>query len=467
MRVPLDEFRAILGTKGVTEGDAIGECVTDWSRLGRPIAVVRPRSTGEVSEVLRLCSRIAVPVVAWGGKTGLVDGADADGAVALSLERMNAIESVDSFNATMTVQAGCIVQTACEAAQEQDLFFPLDLGARGSATIGGTISTNAGGNRVVRFGMMRELVLGLEAVLADGTVVSSLHPFIKNNTGYDIKQLFIGSEGTLGIVTRAILRLRSRFTSQCVALVSLESFGAVVALLRRLESQLGGQLSAFEVMWDDFYALLTTPPAKGRAVLPHGHRFYVLVEAMGGDETRDSAGFEEVLAAQLEKGEVTDAAIAQSRAEVDAIWALRDDVNQLQRFKPLAGFDVSLKLSTMEAFEETVRRTLSSRWPAVHVFLFGHVGDGNIHIAAGPTPSETGSKEAITSAIYGCVARAGGSISAEHGIGTDKRPYLALSRGPEEIALMRLIKRSLDPHGILNPGKILEAIPRPTRSQGG
>jgi FAD/FMN-containing dehydrogenase len=209
-------------------------------------------------------------------------------------------------------------------------------------------------------------------------------------------------------------------------------------------------------MWDDFYALLTTPPARGRAVLPQGHRFYVLVEAMGGDETRDSAGFEQVLAAQLEKGRVTDAVIAQSRAEVDAIWALRDDVNQLQQFKPIAGFDVSLKLSSIETFEEAVCRTLSSRWPEARLFIFGHVGDGNIHIAVGPTPNEAGSKAAITSAVYGCVARAGGSISAEHGIGIDKRPYLALSRGPEELALMRLIKRSLDPHGILNPGKILE-----------
>jgi FAD/FMN-containing dehydrogenase len=461
MRVPLSELRSVLGPAGVIDAKTeIAERSVGWSKLGQPAAILRPRTTAEVSAAVRLCSRDAVPIVAWGGKTGLVDGSDADGAIALSLDRMDAIENLDPFNGTMTVQAGCILQNACEAAEAQELFFPLDLGARGSATIGGAISTNAGGNRVVRFGMMRDLVLGLEAVLADGTIVSSLYPFIKNNTGYDLKQLFIGSEGTLGIITRAVLRLRPRLTSQSVALVAADRFAEVVSLLRRLESRLGGQLSAFEVMWGEFYDLVTTAPAASRPILPRGHRFYVLVEAMGGDEARDSSSFEEALTERLETGAIADAVIAQSRADGNAMWALRDDASQVQRYKPLASFDVSLKLSAIEGFEGSLREVLSSECPQAKLFLFGHVGDGNIHVVLGPTAEDPASRAGLVSRVYDCLGRAGGSISAEHGIGLDKRPYLALSRNPEELALMRLIKRSLDPAGLLNPGKIFE-MPRP------
>jgi FAD/FMN-containing dehydrogenase len=465
LRVPLAELRAALGPTGLIEEPAqIAEKAVGWSRLGLPAAILRPQTTAQVSAAVRLCSRNAVPIVAWGGKTGLVDGANADGAVALSLELMNAIETIDPFNATMTVQAGCILQTACEAAETRDLFFPLDLGARGSATIGGAIATNAGGNRVVRFGMMRDLVLGLEAVLADGTVVSSLYPFIKNNTGYDLKQLFIGSEGTLGIVTRAVLRLRPRLTSQSVALVAVDSFAEVVSLLRKLEARLGGQLSAFEVMWREFYDLVTTPPAPSRPILPQGRRFYVLVEAMGGDEQRDSGSFEEALTEQLEKGAIADAVIAQSRGDGDAIWALRDDAGQVQQFRPITAFDVSLQLSAVEAFEMSLREALTRRWPHMRVFMFGHVGDGNIHVCLGPTADAQGERGALASAVFECLRQVGGSVSAEHGIGLDKRPYLALSRNAEELALMRLIKRSLDPQDMLNPGKIFDmppADPRP------
>jgi FAD/FMN-containing dehydrogenase len=455
MQVPLGQLRAALGPAGVVEGADIAERAVGWSRLGAPFAILRPASTAEVSTAVRICAQAKVPVVAWGGKTGLVEGALADGAFALSLERMNQIESVDAVNGTMTVQAGCILQSACEAADAHDLFFPLDLGARGSATIGGVISTNAGGNRVVRFGMMRDLVLGLEAVMADGTVVSSLYPFIKNNTGYDLKQLFIGSEGTLGVVTRAVLRLRAKLTTQSVALVAADSFPQVVQLLRRLEARLGGQLSAFEVMWSEFYDLVTTAPAAGRPILPHGHRFYVLVEALGGDAERDAASFEAALTGLLEDGAISDAAVAQSQADSDAMWALRDDGSQVRRNGPIASYDVSLMLSTIETFEPRLRGLIAERWPAASAILFGHVGDGNIHIVVSGIDPSAESRAALTAAVYGALKEVGGSISAEHGIGLDKRPYLNLSRNPEEIDLMRLIKRMLDPHNILNPGKIL------------
>jgi FAD/FMN-containing dehydrogenase len=459
MRLPLDQLRAALGPAGVIEGAAIGERAVGWSRLGAPFAILRPASTDEVAAVVRICARAGVALVAWGGKTGLVDGALADDAFALSLERMNRIESVDAMNGTLTVQAGCILQTACEAAEAQGLFFPLDLGARGSATIGGVISTNAGGNRVVRFGMMRDLVLGLEAVLADGTVISSLHPFIKNNTGYDLKQLFIGSEGTLGIVTRAVLRLRPRLTTQNVAFVAADSFTQVVQTLRALEARLGGQLSAFEVMWSDFYDLVTTSPAVGRLVLPRGHRYYILVEALGGNAAHDSGSFESALGGLLEQGSISDAVIAQSQSECEAIWALRDDASQVQRHGPIASYDVSLALSRIEEFETSLRAVLTRRWPTTTPVLFGHVGDGNIHVVVCGIDPSAEMRRALAGAVFGVLSEVGGSISAEHGIGLDKRPYLPLSRNPQELALMRLIKRTLDPQNILNPGKIFEPEP--------
>ena len=455
IQVPLHELRSALGAGGVIEGAAIAERAVGWSRVGTPFAILRPASTEQVAAVVRICAQAGVPLVAWGGKTGLVDGAFADKAFALSLERLNQIEAIDAVNGTMTVQAGCILQTVCEAAQAQDLFFPLDLGARGSATIGGTISTNAGGNRVVRFGMMRDLVLGLEAVLADGTVVSSLYPFIKNNTGYDLKQLFIGSEGTLGIVTRAVLRLRPRLTSQNVALVAVDDFKHVVQLLRRLEARLGGQLSAFEAMWSEFYELVTTLPATGRPILPRGHRFYILVEAMGGDAERDSSSFEAALAGLLEEEAISDAVIAQSQADCDAMWALRDDAGQVLRNGPTASFDVSLQLSTIAQFETLLREALAHRWPGTTPILFGHVGDGNIHIVVSGIDPSPDTRRAVATTVFGVLSRVGGSVSAEHGIGLDKRPYLKLSRNAAELSLMRLIKRSLDPRDILNPGKIL------------
>jgi FAD/FMN-containing dehydrogenase len=458
MQIPLDELRAALGPKGVIDANMAGP---SWSRLGTPFAILRPADTLEVSTAIKICANAGVPVVAWGGKTGLVDGACADGAMALSLERMNRVETVDAFNATMTVEAGCVLQSACEAAERKDLFFPLDLGARGSATIGGTIATNAGGNRVVRFGMMRDLVLGVEAVLADGTIVSSLYPYIKNNTGYDLKQLFIGSEGTLGIVTRAVLRLRSRLTSQNVALIAADSFTDVVRILRRIETRLGGQLSAFEVMWSEFYELVTTPPAVGRAILPRGHRFYVLIEALGGDPARDSASFESALSELLDEGAIRDAAIAKSQAECAEIWALRDDAGQVQRIGPLASFDVSLTLSSIEAFETALRKLLKTRWPRAGLILFGHVGDGNIHTVVSGIDGDAATRKTISSAVFETLHEVAGSVSAEHGIGLDKRPYLKLSRTAEEIALMRLLKTSLDPRGILNPGKILEPATGP------
>ncbi len=459
----IEDLRAALSPGGVLAGEeAAAYPRGPWTRLGEPLAILRPISTGEVSTILRLAAAAGAPVVPWGGRTGLVDGCLADGALALSLERMAAIESIDATAGTMTVQAGCILQTACEAAEAAGLFLPLDLGARGSATVGGNIATNAGGNRVLRYGMMRDMVLGLEAVLADGTVISAMRSLMKNNTGYDIRQLFIGSEGTLGVVTRAILRLRPAPVSQDTAFIGVASFDGVVRLLRRLERRLGGAMSAFEVMWADFHDLVTTPPARGRSPLFGHHRFYVLVESLGGDAVADAARFEAALSEALEDGEVEDAAIARSLAEREAMWALRDDVGQTSRDGPIIAFDVSLPIAAMEAYVDEVRAAYAGRWPDLEApWVFGHLGDGNLHILVRiPPGAGLAERHDLEEMVYGPLPAVGGSISAEHGIGLAKRDWLSLSRSPEELALMARLKHALDPGGVLNPGKILVPPPR-------
>ncbi len=447
-------LKALLGEGAVVTGEDAMQTGMARGRLGTPLAVVRPASTEQVSSVLRLCHEAGQPVVPWGGCTGLVEGARADGAIALSLQRMNRIEDIDAEGATMTVEAGCVLQTVCEAAEAKGLFFPLDLGARGSATIGGNISTNAGGNRVLRYGMMRELVLGLEVVLADGTVMSSLNRLIKNNAGYDLKHAFIGSEGTLGVVTRAVLRLRPKPVSQNMALLAVDEFAHLPRILRNLERGFGGTLSAFEVMWEDFYKLVTTPPAKGRAPLPHGHAYYVLIEALGGDQSEDSSRFERVLASELENGEIADAAIAKSKDECARLWGLRDDVLQVARNAPIFTFDISLTIGKVESYIAEVREGLRARWPAMTLMVFGHLGDGNLHLIPGVGDGSAKAHKEVEEIIYGALRRRDGSVSAEHGIGLEKRDYLSYSRSPDEIALMRTLKKAFDPRNILNPGKI-------------
>lgn len=450
----LERLTAVLGADALVAPGDIPKRALAGHPLGTPRAMLRPRNTDDVAAILRLCHAEGQPVVAWGGRTGLVEGAQADGAIAVSLERMNRILEIDEAGATMTVEAGAVLQNVCDAADAKGMFFPLDLGARGSATIGGNIATNAGGNRVIRYGMMRELVLGLEAVLADGTIVASLNHLIKNNAGYDLKQLFLGSEGTLGIVTRAVLRLRPRPVSQNMAFLAVDGFERLPRILRSLERGLSGTLSAFEVLWPDFYALVTTPPAKGTAPVPHGHGYYVLVEALGGDQEADAARFEAVLAGELEKGDIADATIAKSKGECDRLWALRDDVLQVARNAPIFTFDVSLRLRDMESFVAEVRDRLVARWPAATLMVFGHLGDGNLHVIPGVGDGSRDARHAVEEIVYGALRSRGGSVSAEHGIGLEKRDYLAFTRSPAEIALMRTLKEALDPKNILNRGKI-------------
>ena len=448
----------VVGEGGVlTGGDVSSRGSGIWRSAGiKAQAIVRPRSTAEVSRILAICNEAGQPVVAHGGLTGLVEGAVTQPSeVVLSLERMNAIEGVNSAERTMTVQAGAVLEAVQDAADEHGLMYPLDIGGRGSCTVGGNIATNAGGNRVIRYGMTRDMVLGIEAVLADGTVVEAMNQMIKNNAGYDVKQLFIGSEGSLGVVTRAVLRLREKPRSQATMLVAVASFHKVAALLKAMDAKLGGTLSAFEVLWNNFYRLVTTPPAAQRPPLGQDHPYYALVEAMGGDPEADQARLQAAFEAAYAEGLIADAVLATSEAQRRELWALRDDVEQVHQYQPMFIFDVSLRLSKMEAYVAEVNRRLEAAFGNYVNFTFGHIGDGNIHFGTSAGKDES-AHDAVKQAVYEPLATVGGSISAEHGVGLDKKKYLHLCRTSDEIALMRTLKRALDPNGILNPGKIFD-----------
>ena len=405
--------------------------------------------------MLAACHAARQPVVLFGGLTGLVQGCvAAPDEIALSLERMHRIEDIDPIGRTMTVEAGVPVQRVQEEAEKHGLLYPVDWGARGSAHIGGSVATNAGGNGVIRYGMTRDSVLGLEAVLADGTVIPAMNRMLKNNAAYDVKQLFIGSEGTLGVITRLVLRLRELPRSTQSALVACARFDDVTRFLKHMDGALGGALSAFELMWNSFYRMVTTPPSKGTPPLPQTHEFYVLVESTGGDPGRDQAQFEEAIAAAIEAGLVADAVVCSSSAQRDALWALRDDVEGIFRLGMPVAFDISLPLAAMEDYVNEVLARLEREWPAYQRFVFGHLGDGNLHIiAAGPPSAEA--RHGIERCVYEPLASRGGSVSAEHGVGTEKQPWLDLCRSPAELALMRTLKQALDPQGILNPGRVL------------
>jgi FAD/FMN-containing dehydrogenase len=449
------DLRAIVGEQGLLEGAAVRErsAVLFHGRIDAEL-LVRPRDTEQVSRVLALCHSRAQPVVTHGGLTGLVNGADAArGELVLSLESMGAIERVDVPGRCLRAQAGARLGNVQREAERHGMVFPLDLGARDSATVGGNISTNAGGLRVLRYGMMRNLVLGIEAVLADGTVLTSLNRMLKNNAGYDLKQLFIGSEGTLGVVTRAELRLVSRTRSQETLLAALPSFEALVDLLGRLDGGLGGQLAAFEALWGNYYDLNTAPPATNAPPLARGAPFYAIAETLGGDPDSDRARLEAVLAEAMEAGVVSDVTLANSETERRAIWNIREDVWQPKHLAPLLTFDVSLPIENMKSYVEEVNSSVRAFAGDNRSFVFGHMADGNLHlvIAAG---DDSATRAKVEEMVYRPLAAIGGSVSAEHGIGLEKRAYLPLSRTPAEIATMRSIKRALDPKGILNPGKV-------------
>ena len=457
----VEKLLALLGADGVLTGAAVLERATSWIDPAplQARVLVRPRTTAEVAAVLRLCHAARQPIVVYGGGTNLVHATHTTPRdLVLSLERMAGVVAVDVQNQTLTVQAGAPLQRVQEAAAACDLFFPLDLAARGSATVGGCIAMNAGGVRVLRYGMMRELVLGLEAVLADGTVLTALNAMLKNNAGYDLKQLFIGSEGTLGVVTQAVLRLFPAPRTHATALLAMDEFAQVAALLPLLQRDLGGALASFEVMWHDYYRLTTTPPAPSKPPLAQEYGFYVLVDALGGSERHDQQRFEAALDHAAHDGLFDDAVIARTGPQRAELWRIREDSEQIERQHHLTfGYDVSLPIDAMEEYVADVRAGVERCFgAAAQCWVYGHLGDGNLHINAWAPQLQPQDADRVAAIVYAPLRAAHGSISAEHGIGLEKKAFLSLSRTRAEIATMRRLKTAFDPHTILNPGKVFD-----------
>jgi FAD/FMN-containing dehydrogenase len=463
MQSLVDQLRAVVGAGNLFSGDEIEERYRKdvmQRHTSRPLCVVRPADTEQVASIVKAAAAARVPLTPLGGRTGVVGGGICEeGGIILSLERMNRIVEVDTESMTMTVEAGVPLQRAQEAAEAAGFIISVDLPARGSATIGGNIATNAGGVRVLRWGMTRDMVIGLEAVLADGSVVSSLSKSLKDNAGYHWKDLLVGSEGTLGIVTRAVLRMRPLPTSTQTAILAVGGFEKVPALLRGLEARFAGQLSSFELMWPDFYEFVSAAQLGVRQrPLPLGFPLYVLVETLGSDTVRDLELFERALVAVGEAGLIEDAVIARTGRDRDNLWAVREELSEAFRpLFPLAAFDVSLALKDMPAFVEDSRTAIRALLPSSTVLYYGHAGDGNLHLVVNLGSNDPKVEITVETAVYSVIRRLGGSISAEHGIGVAKKAFIGYTRSPQELTLMRSIKRALDPHNILNPGKILPA----------
>ena len=466
----LDRLRAVLAPGDLLTAEADMEpYLVDWRRrlTGRAACVTLPRSTDEVSAVLRVCAELGVPVVPQGGNTGLCGGATPDesgSAVVVSLKRMNRIRAIDRDNSTITVEAGCVLQQVQEAAAEADRLFPLSLGAEGSCMIGGNLATNAGGVHVLRYGNTRDLTLGLEVVLPDGRIWNGLRGLRKDNTGYDLKQLFIGAEGTLGIITAAVLKLFPLPKVMVVTWVGLPSAEAAVGLLARMQESFGARLVAFELIADLPLDLVLEHGEGVRSPLSHRHPWYVLMEvsdADGGDELQERVL--EVLEAASEAGLVQDAAIAQDVAQARSFWRLRETIPEAQT---RAGYsikhDISVPISRIPEFLAQAGAMLAGSVPGIRVVPFGHLGDGNLHYNMNapvgmPDAEFAALAPAIQRQVHELVHAFDGSISAEHGLGQVKRDEAERLKSEVELDLMRAVKRAIDPEGRMNPGKVLFA----------
>ena len=466
----LDQAAALLGPRGLTDDqEQIAPWLTDWRGrfTGRALAMASPADTAELAALVRLCAVHGVPIVPQGGNSGMSGGAtpDASGeALLLSLRRMHAIRALDASARQITCEAGVILQDLHEAAAAAGLRFPLTLGGKGSATIGGLVSTNAGGNQVLRHGTMRALVLGLEAVLADGSVYAALTPLKKDNRGFDLKQLLIGSEGTLGIVTAATLRLIPAIADRLVIWAGVPSLHAARALLLHCEASAGEALEGFEVIPAASLARVIDYLPGSRAPLAGEHAWHVVIEIVADRTSTDSlpARGEAMLADAFAAGLVEDATLATSEAQAEAFWALREAIAPAERAHGFAvQHDISVPVAQMPDFVEAAVPLIEAAWPGTQAVAFGHLGDGNVHfhVIAPPgverTSWEAHDGKAISARVYDLVTQWGGSISAEHGIGQAKRDELARLGDPVALDLLARVKRALDPAGLLNPGKLL------------
>ncbi|MBN8736306.1 MAG: FAD-binding oxidoreductase [Xanthomonadales bacterium] len=466
----LDAMRSIVGVSNVLTGADAQAYETDWRERyrGRTLAVLRPGSTDEVAAIVRHCAQAAIPVVPQGGNTGLCGGAtpdDSGRAVVLSLQRMNRVRGIDTDNDTMEVEAGCVLQAVQQAARDAGRLFPLSLAAEGSCTIGGNLATNAGGTQVLRYGNMRDLTLGLEVVTAQGEVWRGLRGLRKDNTGYDLRDLFIGSEGTLGVITAATLKLYPLPVARCTALLALDSIEAATAMLGRARAGFGAALTGFELMAGNCLQMVTRrfpqqrlPFDGASAELP----WFALLELSDSEsEAHARERFESVLGEAIEAGCVADAVIAGSLAQSQALWHLRESIPLAEKeIGKSIKHDVSIPISRMAEFVEGTDAALDEAFPGIVHVIFGHLGDGNLHynVARGADWSEDrllSRQQDVYALVHDRVHAVGGSISAEHGIGQLKRDALPRYKDPVEMALMHRIKATLDPRGIMNPGKLL------------
>ena len=427
-----------------------------------PLGVVYPRNTNEVSQVLALCHLHQTPLVTQGGLTGLAGGAHPiECGVVLSTEKMCGVTHVDPVMGTLTAWAGTTLQDIQQAAETAGLYFPIDLGSRGSCTIGGNVATNAGGNKVIRYGMTRDQVLGLECVLADGSVLSSMNHLLKNNTGYDLKQLLIGSEGTLGVITQVVLRLQAKPRHQQSAMCRCDTFEQVLHTLQHARKNLGPGLLAFEVMWPEFIQCMTSGLPDLRYPFAEKTGFHILIEEGHFSAQPQGGGLQNCLSELLESEVLSDVVVAQSEQDNQDLWAIRDSVSEYGKvLGPIIGFDIGLPSPVMHATSQTMVTAIHQQWPNAVVLFFGHIGDSNLHVVVHvPGLANAQPHHEVDAIVYPLVEKVHGSVSAEHGVGLIKKPFLSCSRQPSEIALMQTIKQALDPHHLLNPGKIFDLPP--------
>jgi FAD/FMN-containing dehydrogenase len=462
----VEALAAIVGAGHLlTAPDEVAPFCTDWRGRysGAARCVVRPADTEQVAAVVAACARAGVPIVPQGGNTGLVGGATPRGGeVLLSLTRLRRIRALDADNATITVDAGCPLQAVQEAAAGSGFLFPLSLAAEGTATIGGNLSTNAGGVQVLRYGNARDLVLGLEVVLADGRVWDGLRGLRKDNTGYDLKHLFIGAEGTLGLITAAVLKLFPLPRTRLTAWAAVADPAAAVTLLRKLRAGCGERLSAFEIVGRPALDLVLRHIPGARDPLTARHEWLTLIELSDSDAGADlNTSFERVLEGELEQGCVRDVAVAASEVQARSLWALRENISEAQKREGISiKHDVSVPLSRIAEFIRRADAALAEAFPGVRIVCFGHIGDGNLHYnqskaAAQDNAAFVAQTAAVNRLVHDLVAELGGSISAEHGLGQLKREEVRRYKSETELEMMRAVKRALDPRGLMNPGKVL------------
>ena len=456
----IEELDSLLGAEKIIYGKDLDQKYHHVWKMDEPLkamAMVMPKNTNEVSEIMKICFKNNQEVIIHGGLTNLVGGTESKrDQLVISLEKMNEIEEIDQKSRTVTVQSGVILENLINSVSEKDLLLPLNFGAKGSAHIGGAISTNAGGLRVLKYGMVRQMILGLEVVLPDGRIVSSLKKIIKDNSGYDLKQFFIGSEGTLGIVTKAVLKLIEAPSTRHSAILGVNDYESVIDLLKTLEKGLGGTLSAFELMWGNTYRTMIEKSTSLISPIDQNYDYYVFVETLGSNKNQDLSLLQNLIEKALEDNIVIDGSLAETEKELNNLWQIREDVSILDSNANHAQhFDISIPIPLIGKIVDSINDNLKKLSFVKNIYIWGHVADGNIHFIVGKEKNSDEIIKKVNEVVYEPLKENNGSISAEHGIGLDKKNYLIKSRSKPEIEMMKQIKQLFDPKNILNPGRII------------